>query len=325
MKPYITYVGSFPLDYSKENFERVVVDVVSIGVNYPALPKLKEFVRMFMDPLIEAGVVKAVSGGYVVSDADRFSSVKPYIQEYVWAMDLIKNRFKDKIYGVRAAVTGPFTLASQIYRSEKTSLSNSVLADREFIRRLTDYVASAVKAVKDLGVTLIELTEPILSVIVGATLIMFKYTGDEIIDVLSRVFKVKCLNAIHVCGPISPKLASILLNSEVKILDHEHSDIPRNFEVYSRKLLEEHDKFIAVGVVSSKNPKVEDINDVKNLVKKSITTYGDRIFAFKPDCGFAGLKGFFKSNEEAYKVSIEKLKLIVQAVKESKTYESSNL
>jgi methionine synthase II (cobalamin-independent) len=64
---------------------------------------------------------------------------------------------------------------------------------------------------------------------------------------------------------------------------------------------------------------------VKNLVKKSITTYGDRIFAFKPDCGFAGLKGFFKSSEEAYKVSIEKLKLIVQAVKESKTYESSNL
>ncbi|MEM2509987.1 MAG: hypothetical protein QXY40_03950 [Candidatus Methanomethylicia archaeon] len=318
MIPYITYVGSFPLDYSRENFERVVMDVVSIGVNYPALPKLKEFVRMFMDPLIEVDVVRTVSGGYIVNDTSKFSIAKPYVQEYVWAMDLIKRMFKDKLYGVRAAVTGPFTLASQIYRSEKTSLTNSMLADRDFIGELVDYVASAVKFVEDLGVTLIELTEPILSVIVGGTLIMFKYTSTEIIDILSRVFKAKCLKAIHVCGPISPKLADILLNSEVKILDHEHSDIPRNFEVYSRELLEKHDKFIAVGVVSSKNPKIEDINNVKSLIDKSIATYGDRVFAFKPDCGFAGLKGFFKSNEEAYRVSIEKLKLIVQALNESR-------
>lgn len=317
VKPYITYVGSFPLDYSKENFERVARDVVSIGVNYPALPKLKEFVRMFMDPLIEVGVVRAIPGGYVVNNIDRFPNAKPYVQEYIWVMDLIKRELKDRVEGVRAAVTGPFTLASQIYKSEQVSLANSVLADRDFIRKLTDYVTSAVRFVESLGVTLIELTEPMLSVIVGATLVMFKYTGDEIAGILNRVFQVSCLKAIHVCGPISPKLAEILLNSEVKILDHEHSDIPRNFKIYSKDLLEKYDKYIAVGVVSSKNPRVEDISNVKNLVEKSMDIYGDRVFAFKPDCGFAGLRGFFKDNEEAYRVSIEKLKLIVQALRNS--------
>lgn len=312
--PYTTYVGSFPLDYSTENFKRIVEDVINVGISYPTLPQLRSFIDMFVESLVKVNAVKRSSRGFTVLNLSNVLSSKPNIPEYLWVLELLGN-LKGKIRGVRAAVTGPFTIASQIYMDNgRAGLSSSVLTDKDSTQKIVEYIFSVVKWVEGLGVDMICIDEPMLSVMVGRKLIMFNYTQDEIISTLNRVLDVKCLSAVHVCGVVSPQLAEILLNTRVKVFDHEHHDTPRNFEVYRREDLEKYDKLLSIGVVSSKSGNVESVDEVKSLITKSLNLYGSQVFAFKPDCGFTSLKGLFKTPEEAYSVSISKLKAIVEAL-----------
>ena len=310
---YTTYVGSFPLDYSIENIKRIVGDVVGIGIDYPTLPQLRSFIDMFMEPLVKANAVKPTLRGFTLLNLDNVSGLKPNVPEYLYALNLLKSC---RVKGVRVAVTGPFTLASQIFIGyEGTGLSSSILTVKNYTWRIVEYVCSIVKWVEGLGVNIICIDEPILSVIVGRRLILFNYTFDEIIDVLNRVLNIGCLGAVHVCGVISPQLAEILLNSRARILDHEYHDAPRNFDVYGRGDVEKYDKLLSIGVVSSRSGRVESVDEVKSLISKSLSLYGSHVFMFKPDCGFAALKGLFKTSEDAYNVSISKLKAIVEGVK----------
>lgn len=312
--PYTTYVGSFPLDYSTENFKRIVRDVVNVGISYPTLPQLRSFIDMFVEPLVNVNAVRRCLRGFTALNLNNVLSSKPNIPEYLWALEPLGS-LRDRVRGVRAAVTGPFTIASQIHMGNGgTGLSSSILADKDSTQKIVEYIFSVVKWVEGLGVDMICIDEPILSVMVGRKLIMLNYTQDEIINTLNRVLDVKCLSAVHVCGAISPKLAEILLNTRVKVFDHEHHDTPRNLEVYRRGDLEKYDKLLSIGVVSSKSRNVESIDEVKSLITRSLNLYGSRVFAFKPDCGFTSLKGLFKTPEEAYSVSLSKLKTIVEAL-----------
>jgi 5-methyltetrahydropteroyltriglutamate--homocysteine methyltransferase len=312
---YTTYVGSFPLDYSVESIKRIVCDVVDIGIDYPALPQLRSFIDMFMEPLVKANAVKPTLRGFTVSNLDNILGLKPSVPEYLYALNLLEG-YRGRVKGVRVAVTGPFTLASQIYIDyEKIGLSGSILTVKNYTWRIVEYVYSIVKWVEGLGVNIICIDEPILSVIVGRKLILFNYTVDEIIDMLNRVLNIGCLGAVHVCGVVSPQLAEILLNTRAKILDHEYHDTPRNFDIYGRGDVEKYDKLLSIGVVSSRSGRVESVDEVKSLISKSLNLYGSHVFMFKPDCGFAALKGLFKRSEDAYNVSIGKLKAIVEGVK----------
>ncbi|MEM1546204.1 MAG: hypothetical protein QXP91_07070 [Candidatus Methanomethylicia archaeon] len=315
---YTTYVGSFPLDYSTENFKRIIRDVIDIGIDYPALPQLRSFIDMFMEPLVSVKAIKHALKGFTVLNLDDVLSLKPNLPEYLLAFNYLEN-YRGLIRGIRAAVTGPFTMASQIYiNSGKTGLSNSILTNKDYTWRIVDYIFSVVKWVEDLGVNMICIDEPILSLMVGRELIMFNYTKDEIIDVLNKVLNINCLGAVHVCGVVSPLLAEILLNTRAKVFDHEHHDTPRNFEAYRRVDLEKYDKLLSIGVVSSRSGRVESIDEVKSLISKSISLYGNHVFMFKPDCGFISLKGLFKTSEDAYNVSLSKLKIIVESIKQLK-------
>lgn len=312
---YTTYVGSFPLDYSIENIKRIVGDVVNIGIDYPALPQLRSFIDMFMKPLVEANVVKPTLRGFTVLNLDNILDLKPNVPEYLYSLNLLEG-CRSRVKGVKAAVTGPFTLASQISIGyERSGLGSSILTVKNYTWRIVEYVCLIVKWVEGLGVDVICIDEPILSVIVGRKLILFNYTVDEIIDMLNRVLNIGCLSAIHVCGVVSPQLAEILLNTRAKILDHEYHDTPRNFDVYRRGDVERYDKLLSIGVVSSRSGRVESVDEVKSLISKSLDLYGSHVFMFKPDCGFAALKGLFKTSEDAYNVSISKLKAIVEGVK----------
>ena len=55
----------------------------------------------------------------------------------------------------------------------------------------------------------------------------------------------------------------LLQVKNIKILDHEFKSSPDNFNVYAYQDLDKYDKFIAVGVVSSKSLSIESIEEVE--------------------------------------------------------------
>ncbi|MEM3193897.1 MAG: hypothetical protein QXH97_02810, partial [Candidatus Bathyarchaeia archaeon] len=161
--------------------------------------------------------------------------------------------------------------------------------------------------------SMISIDEPILGVIVGAR-IPFKYTEDDIIEVFN-ILREKCGNkptGTHICGRISPRLASILLKTSLDFLSHEFHDSPKNIEVYSPRDLRESGKILSVGCVSSRNPRIESLEEILELMLR-FKDYGDCLI-FTPDCGFRNLivEG---SRERGYEIAIRKLRNMVLAAR----------
>ena len=307
-------IGSFPLEDSLDNRKRCIEDLLNIGVEFPNYPQLINMGKQFLDDLAkqDCGIVKD-DGGYLLK--------KEYIQEpasppglelYRWTVDYLKNKGALERVGLKASVTGPFTLASYVKTGSGTFPSNTTVADIEKVRQLATAISGCCRAfAKDAYV--ISIDEPILSVIVGRR-VLFKYDEEDIIEIYNGL-KELCGGRIigtHVCGRISPGLAKILLRTELDFLSHEFHDTTENFDVYNPKGLEENRKVLSVGCVSSKNPKVEPIEEVLNIMNRS-REYGENLI-FTPDCGFKKLT-VEGSLEHAYRIATEKLRNMVEAAR----------
>ncbi|MFN3268031.1 MAG: methionine synthase, partial [Zestosphaera sp.] len=121
---------------------------------------------------------------------------------------------------------------------------------------------------------------------------------------------------IHVCGRIHKRLLELLAGvGRVRYLSFEFHDNPMNIGVLDKQVLEENDKFISPGVVSSRIPKVEDYDEVLELLKKVYEKSGGRIDLVSADCGFAGLKGSLGDQEREYRLSLSKIEKIVEVVR----------
>jgi len=319
-----SHVGSFPLDYSEENEVRIFNDMINLGIDYPPVPQLRNFIKIFLDPLVEQGFLRREKGLYiVVREAKGEGEAEALeIPEYKIISNLIP-KVKNKVKGVKACITGPFTLASYIFPREVATadMMNSILRDKNYILSfLVPYIAKVADSLAKLGYDYINIDEPVLSVIVGARRILFNYTSEEIANALDTIFeKIKHIKirGIHVCARLPKLLKPILLSTKyINLLDHEHFDTRENLKFYTYEDLESNDKHIAVGVLSSKKPKVEDIKEVKEMIITSWNLYRDRLLIVKPDCGFKGLKGSLGDETKEYDLSLMKLKVLIEAVKQ---------
>ena len=308
---FTTHVGSFPLPYSLENVERAFLDMLELEIDAPPAPQLRDFISMYLDPLVEAGALASRGARYELLDASAIYSAIPALPEEMSRVARLAGERRPKF--LRAPLTGPFTLASYI-----------VVEGREGTRRrdlvlgpLADYVARIAGELSRLGYDMVCLDEPFLSTMVGARKILFGYSEEDLGGVVERVCeRAGGLCAIHVCGRISKLLAKILLECEgLKVLDHEFKDSPENLGVYSEEELESADKHVALGCVSSKSPTVESLEEVVELVRAGIDRFGTRLMFLKPDCGFRGLSGLFSDPEDAYRVSLKKLEIVAKVRK----------
>ncbi len=321
MRILTTCVGSFPLEFSKENIERIISDLHSIGIDYAPYPQLRSFVDMFLESLVKNGKLLIIKGKYIIKNVEElkldFNILE--IKEAEFSVSYLRERgisFK----GLRAPITGPLTLAFQILTEpEGDPLKDSIIKDKELIFKFfIDYICSYINYFTNLGYDFIVLDEPVLSIIVGAKRIMFSYTIDDLIEVYSKIFKNSRakLNGIHVCGRLPKLLKEILLHVDnLKVLDHEHKSVPENLEYYTKDEIEKYDKFLSIGVVSSKDPEIESPIEIENIVKRAYEKYGERLMFIKPDCGFAPLRSLKDySLEKAYNIALEKLKNIKKVV-----------
>ena len=312
-----SYVGSFPLSYSEDNVVRVVHDVIKIPIDCPNYPQLRDFIYQFLEPFVNSGILSLSNKRYFLKEELSLRiDYESALQEAKITLDVLR-RSEDsrrKIRKIKACVTGPFTLASQIYLKSERSIRSTALSELDIVEKLADYVYILAYNMVSLGYEYVVVDEPMLSVIVGTKRIMFNYTVDDIIDVLNRIAKrINIDMGIHVCGRISSLLFETLAQTEFKILDHEFAATLSNFKTITRQVLEDNDKFISIGVISSSDPNVEDVEEVRRLILKGVEQYGiERIAFVKPDCGFRGLKGKL-DEEKAYVVALEKLRILRRA------------
>lgn len=307
-----TLVGSFPLEPVKENFRKAFHDQVEIGIDYPVLPQLRDFVEMYLEPLVEQGVLTRNERGFTLSGS--FDDAEPVVP---WEYPLVVDVAKEMGVPYRLALTGPFTVASNIALIGKRpgDMFGSVLSDKEKFEELLQFMQRLAHTLsREVKPSMVCVDEPILSVIVGAKRILFGYTVGYIRESLDSVlagFSGSELVGVHVCARLPTLLKDILLNLRyANFLDHEHHDVSENIDFYTREDLIASRKVLGFGVVSSKRPLVESFDEAFSLAKRARERYGDRLWFVKPDCGFRGLYGV-RGGKEYEEIVLPKLRILV--------------
>ncbi len=317
-----SHVGSFPLDYSRENVEKITRDLYNIGLDVPPYPQMRSFIDIYLKPLADSGILTRHRDYYIINidldELDNVSLPKPSIPEAEIMVNFIRSR-NIKFSGLRAPITGVFTLASKIYVSNKyiPDLKSTLLPRLEQVSDfLVKYLTLFIDYLVGLGFNIIFIDEPILGVIVGRKRILFGIREELIIDLFEKLLgKYNVDKGIHVCGRISSKLFEILtMIEELDYLNFEFHDTPQNIDTINPILLEKYDKFLAPGVVSSKKPVVEEVDEILDILYRLYHKIGSRIDLVSGDCGFAGLKGTLPDPDKLYNITISKLRNIVIAV-----------
>ena len=335
---FTTCVGSMPISNTEENMNRAFKDLIEIGIDFPCYPQLEAMNSQFLSPLSKIIEPLEETEPEVFYLGDDFKIPdKPVALEYgEFMVNYLKEHpdLKDRIKGTKACLTGPFTLASEVFLREELSKGIDLKIFNEhraimlswIVDKFAEIMKEIGRAYNDMGINIISMDEPILGLLVGRKI--FFHTEDFIIKTLNKALSgIKTMPSIHVCGRISPYLRDILLQTDVKIMDHEFRTSEVNFKVFEKKHLEDNDKYLAMGTVQTNlSPKkgagiddyVEKVDFLKNYITRGIDLYGKDNLVIKSDCGFGALKKTFESEEFAYQIAIRKLKNMVLATKELK-------
>lgn len=239
----------------------------------------------------------------------------------------------EKIQGTKACLTGPFTLSGDVFLDEAglgAGIKKQVFSEPRaimvdwMVEKFAQLLQGIGKAYSDMGFQIVSMDEPTLSLMVGRRACLF-HAKEFIVEQLDKAMAgITQWPSVHVCGHLSPLLRDILLESRAKVLDHEFTMEEKNWELYTKADLENNDKFLAVGVVSTKvtwDPEltapadyVENVTDIQARMEKAIDLFGPERVIFKPDCGLGGLKGTFPE-DFAFEIAMGKLQNITQALK----------
>ncbi|MEM0014335.1 MAG: methionine synthase [Zestosphaera sp.] len=316
-----SHVGSFPLEHSLQNVGRILKDLATLGIDVPPYPQMRGFIDIYVSPLMEVGVV-SLTEGFLRTDVNALASQdlrSLCVPEAELAVRTVKESGL-KFKGLRAPVTGVFTLASRIYlRAGTTDLSSTALSSKDLLKGFfTEYVSRYVSYMSSIGFDLVFIDEPTLGLMVGARRNLFNYRDEDLIEVLEMVARAAGAAevGVHVCGRIHRRILELLTQvKKIKYLSFEFHDNPGNVEVIDRHLLETNDKIISPGIVSSRRPILESESEVLDLLKRIYEKAGGRVDLVCGDCGFAGLRGSLANREEEYRLALSKLGRVVRAVK----------
>ncbi len=309
-------IGSFTIEDTEANRKRCVDDLISLGLDYPSYPQLSEMGPQFLNDLTKHGSgVQQEKNRYRLSGKKIESDGFPLgLEPFFWTTNYLNKKGLAGTVKLKAPITGPFTLASYIETKPGAFPYNTAVSDPNLVNQLAEALSESCKAVSE-SAYMVSIDEPILSVLVGAKS-AFGYRDEDIIGVYNSL-KEACGDRIvgsHICGRISPKLADILLKTELDFISHEFSEMPQNTALYSPDKLREHGKVLSVGCVSTKNPRIESPHEILKMMKQ-FNGYREALI-FTPDCGFRKLLGNNMGTEEAYRISMDKLRNMVAASKE---------
>jgi len=347
---FSSVIGSFPLDDFEPNRERCIEDQLKLGLDFPSYPQLTEMGPQFLDELVKHGSgIQSEKTRYKMNlKKIEYQGPPIGLEPFLWTRNYLQKKGLANIVRLKVPITGPFTLASYIeikpgvfpfnsavnivclkvpitgpftlasYIEIKPGVFpfNSAVADLNLVKQVADVLTKSCEEASKTA-SMISIDEPILSVLVG-TRIAFGYKEEDIVRIFDSLKK-SCKDSIvgtHICGRISPKLADILLETELDYLSHEFCDMPQNIKVYSPKKVKEKEKMLSAGCVSTKNPRIESIDEILKTMKL-FKEYKDSVI-FTPDCGFRKLLLGNLTKDEAYEISLRKIRNMVEALKKFK-------
>jgi len=314
--------GSMPLtddfEEKKRNVDRVILDKVSLGLEYPCYPQLPgspsqpmNMTLQFLKPLSKISPNIQITGQEArLSSDDIGEPLHPIgVERAEYFLSFLHEHAVGRVKGTKACVTGPFTLASYL---DLSNLMKCGASKPDVVRTLARILSRSCKRLSDLGFDLVCIDEPFLSVMLGRKgQVLFKYDERFIVETLnSLIAELSCLSAVHVCGRITPAVKEVLLESATDIVDHEFAANRANVNAYTKEDLERTGKFLAYGCVSSTSPAVESVEEISATLESAVGRFGDRLLV-KPDCGFGGMIGI----QEAYDKVQRKLSNMVAAAK----------
>ena len=316
-----TDTGSLPIlddfDGDRTNFEAAILDKLSVGLDYPCYPQLQgspshpmNMGLQFLIPLSKLEPKIQVRGEEALLLSDEIEPPSEPIgveraEHYVTF--LREHGLLSRVKGLKACVTGPFTLASYL---DRRNLMTCGTSKPGVVKVLAKALSRSCKRLSELGFDIINVDEPFLSVMLGRK-VLFKYDEKFVIEMLDTVIdEISCFSAIHVCGTITPLVRKVLLESKVNIVDHEFAGSPKNLQAYTKDELERSSKFLAYGCVSSVKTQVETVEEISGSIRNAMKVFGSRIIV-KPDCGFGGMFGV----AGAYEVVLKKLENMVKAAR----------
>ncbi len=333
---FTTVVGSFPLENTEENMARAFEDQINMGIDYPCYAQLEKMNPQFLSPLSKViEPLEEEGGNYYLSSDFKIPDKRVALKYGEFIINFLNERpyLRELIKGTKACLTGPFTLASEIIlRGESAKGVTPIIFEEPrgimvdwIVDKFAEIMKQIGKAYNDMGINIISMDEPMLGLLVGRK--VWFHSEEFIIETLNKALSgIKDLPSIHVCGKISPLMRDLLLQTDVKIMDHEFSTNESNFKIFERRHFENTDKFLAMGSVQTNFSPIKDgelkdyvetIDVLKKFIRKGIDQYGQENLVIKPDCGFGALKGAFEENL-AYDIVIKKLNNMVLSVKELK-------
>jgi methionine synthase II (cobalamin-independent) len=312
---FTSTIGSFPLEDSIASRKRCVEDLLATGLDFPSYPQLTDMGPQFLSDLAkhDSGVGLEKARYKMNGKKIEYGGPPLGLEPFFWTVRHLKERGLAGKVRLKAPITGPFTLASFIETKQGVFPFNTAVSDLKLVSQLAEIISKSCQSASK-NASMISIDEPILSVLVGART-AFGYREEDIIGVYNSLKKA-CGDKIvgtHICGRISPKLAEILLGTELDFLSHEFCDTPQNANTYSPDRLQEGEKMMSVGCLSTRNPKIESREEILRLIRK-FNEYGEALI-FTPDCGFRKLLLNNLDVEEAYRISLCKLRNMVAASK----------
>jgi len=314
-------VGSLPIaddfDGDRTNVDRAILDKISVGLDYPCYPQLPgsasnpmDMGLQFLIPLskVEPRIQIRGEDAALLSDEIRPPSDPMGMERAEYYVKFLReHELVPRVKGVKACVTGPFTLASYLNRK---SLMTCGASKPGVVKALAQILSRSCKQLSELGFNLINIDEPFLSVMLGRK-VLFSYDERFVVEMLNVLIKeIWGISAVHVCGTVTPLVRKVLLESEADVIDHEFAGAPANLHAYTRDDLERSGKFLAYGCVSSVKPQVETVEEISESLSNALKIFGPRILV-KPDCGFGGMLGM----PDAYGLVLKKLENMVKAAR----------
>jgi len=316
-----TDVGSMPLqddfDEGRANFDRAIVDKVMVGLDFPCYPQLVGTTSKPMNMGLQYLIPLSKTNPNIQIKGQRVQLVSGEIEEpsnpmgveraEYYAAYLREHNLIDRIRGMKACVTGPFTLASYL---NSTNLLTCGASKPEVVRALAKVLRRSCRRLSDLGFDWINIDEPFLSLMLGREHeLMYEYDEHFVVEMLNLLIEeTPSISAIHVCGTVTPMVKTVLLASRANIVDHEFAGNPKNLLAYTKDELEGKSKFLAYGCVSSIKPTIETVEEISTSVRKALDRFGPRVIV-KPDCGFGGMQ----ITPEAYTTVLGKLRNMIAA------------
>jgi methionine synthase II (cobalamin-independent) len=319
-----TVIGSFPLKHSEQNFHLALEDQINAGIDYPSVPQLKDFCLMFLEPLATQGC-----GIKILNDEAWLTSPLSLPKDSIVSDDiretlsfLSRREALNRVRGIKLSVTGPITLSSVT----KVTADKYAISYPELILQFSEVVKAIILEATASGVAMIFLDEPSLP--------YARWIGvpeNVILDAVNQALRgaKNVITGLHVCGDIRG-LGQLLLNTEASILHHEFKSSPQNLKEYSRDDVEKYGKLIGLGCVRSKPSlngtiEVESTREIEDFILNAAQKFGFENLAIAPDCGFKSLASLFNDERKAQQLVFQKLKAMVQAVKNIKYRLSSNI